>query len=110
MLIRLLLLSAFSVSLCLSSIRAEDGYRLWLRYDKITNETIRQAYQNQISFIQFSGEGEILKTAKKELENGLKGLLGEYKKEDKIQKGKSGIIAGVWDQSRLLKGEITASE
>jgi alpha-glucuronidase len=47
---------------------AEDGYRLWLRYDKIDNVSLLQQYRNTISGIQFNGSTAI---------NGLSGLLGK---------------------------------
>lgn len=55
---------------------AEDGYRLWLRYDKIDNPSLRNNYQSQISGILVQGSSPTLSAAKEELENGLTGLLG----------------------------------
>jgi alpha-glucuronidase len=54
---------------------AEDGYRLWLRYDKIDNNSLLQQYRNQISSIRFSGNSPTLTAAKNELKTGLQGLL-----------------------------------
>ena len=58
-------------------IYAEDGYRLWLRYDKINNATILQQYRKQISSINFQIFSPELTVAKKELFAGLEGLLGK---------------------------------
>lgn len=55
---------------------AEDGYRLWLRYDKIADPSLRNQYQSQIKGILMQGSSPTLSAAKKELENGLQGLLG----------------------------------
>lgn len=57
--------------------RAEDGYRLWLRYDKISNQTILKSYQNQIKGWIVEGESKIIESAKEELQNGLNGLFGK---------------------------------
>jgi len=57
--------------------KAEDGYRLWLRYDKITDNNLLQQYRDQIRSIVFTGQSSTLAAAKKELLNGLEGLLGK---------------------------------
>lgn len=55
---------------------AEDGYRLWLRYDKITNPLLLQEYRRQISSIHFAGASSpTIGIARNELMNGLQGLL-----------------------------------
>ncbi len=55
---------------------AEDGYRLWLRYDKITNGSLLTAYKQQIISPAIIGNSPTLTVAKNELQNGLTGLLG----------------------------------
>jgi len=57
------------------NLKAEDGYRLWLRYDKIDNNIILQQYRNAISSIHFYGSSPTLIAAKNELLHGLRGLL-----------------------------------
>lgn len=52
---------------------AEDGYRLWLRYDKIDDPALLQSYRNNIKAIYLS---DFAVVSKMELINGLKGLLG----------------------------------
>lgn len=54
---------------------AEDGYRLWLRYDKIDDNKLLQQYRSLIGSIVFTGQSPTLDVAKKELETGLTGLL-----------------------------------
>ncbi|HEY6955014.1 MAG TPA: alpha-glucuronidase family glycosyl hydrolase [Flavisolibacter sp.] len=55
--------------------RADDGYRLWLRYDKITDYNLLQQYRRQVSSLLFYGNSPTLAVAKEELKTGLKGLL-----------------------------------
>lgn len=57
---------------------ADDGYRLWLKYDLIKNNNQVIEYKRFTNFIlnDFS-ENEIVNTAKKELERGILGLLGK---------------------------------
>lgn len=58
-----------------SSLVAEDGYRLWLRYDRIQNDALREDYISHFRTYLFRAESLVLKTAQKELLNGLNGLL-----------------------------------
>src|SRR5438309_8692487 len=56
---------------------AEDGYRLWLRYDKIEDAALLQQYKSKIGSIVLNGASSpTLTVAKKELLAGLQGLLG----------------------------------
>ena len=54
---------------------AEDGYTLWLRYDKVDDQVLLQQYRSKINSIQFTGNSLTLAVAKKEMLNGLEGLL-----------------------------------
>jgi alpha-glucuronidase len=60
--------------------RAEDGYRLWLRYEKVSDEALRKAYQERLSRIVLSVPGGVssakVDAAREELTLGLQGLLG----------------------------------
>ncbi|GAB4022077.1 alpha-glucuronidase family glycosyl hydrolase [Spirosoma koreense] len=59
------------------SALGDDGYRLWLKYDRINDAARREAYARSASFIALDGNGTILKTAAEELQAGLQGLLGK---------------------------------
>jgi len=63
--------------LCLNAIHAEDGYRLWLRYDRIDNPMLRQRYRQTITAIDFPAPTPTMITARQELLTGLQGLLGQ---------------------------------
>lgn len=54
---------------------ASNGYELWLSYQKVENEDRLMEYQGIINSIYFEEDSETLKAAKKELMNGLSGLL-----------------------------------
>ena len=60
-----------------AALRAEDGYRLWLRYDKIDDPILLQQYQSRISTINFPTNSATSIVAKKELLDGLQGLLNK---------------------------------
>ena len=57
---------------------ASNEYDLWLRYDKISDQTKLQNYKNQIKAICFKGNSKTLIVAKEELLNEL--LLLGYSK------------------------------
>lgn len=61
--------------LCASHLYAEDGYRLWLRYDKINDKPLLAAYKTQLSGLLVEGKSPTLQAAREELINGLSGLL-----------------------------------
>ena len=79
--------------LCLSTKTfADDGYRLWLKYDLIKNQQERESYARLTKFIVADGKGEIAKTASSELQLGLKGLLGKSVPVVATSKSTGGII------------------
>jgi alpha-glucuronidase len=62
------------------SVRAEDGYRLWLRYDPITDAAQRPGYASALAEIVFvtpsAHLSPTLAAAQYELATGIRGLLG----------------------------------
>lgn len=55
--------------------KAENGYELWLRYKAIESKNQLDAYRNQITGILVGGNSATIELAKKELLEGLSGLL-----------------------------------
>lgn len=58
-------------------ILAEDGYKLWLRYEKIQNTATLIQYRNLISSIVVTGNSPTLNIIRQELLTGLQGLLNK---------------------------------
>jgi alpha-glucuronidase len=56
---------------------ADDGYRLWLKFDLVANIQQRNSYAQKCQFIYSDNQEVITKTAQKELQAGLSGLLGK---------------------------------
>ncbi len=80
---------------------ADDGYRLWLKYDLISNPQKLQSYQQAIRGCMIIGDSPILPVAKKELQTGLEGLLGSTVLfSDELKTGL--IIAGTYKEAPLL--------
>jgi alpha-glucuronidase len=71
---------------------AEDGYRLWLRYDKIGNAALLQQYRSQISSVVFKKASPTLEVAKKELLTGLEGLLSRKVAEAKTIQNNAVVV------------------
>ncbi len=97
----LCLLSVF-FSLFIYQLHAEDGYRLWLRYDKIADPVLLTAYKTQIKSIYINDNyAPVLHSAKQELSNGLSGLLGtKIKIADSLED--QAVIAGTPYSSSLI--------
>lgn len=80
---RLLLLSLFCCALaCAASLAAspsdgDDGYRLWLRYEPVTDAAAKADYLKYTAFIAQGAPGEITGSASQELQTGLKLLFGK---------------------------------
>lgn len=59
------------------SLFAEDGYNLWLRYTKITNNSVLNSYNNQLKSIFIEGTSPTLSIIKNEFSLAFYGLLGK---------------------------------
>jgi alpha-glucuronidase len=66
--------TAALVLLATTPARADDGYRLWLRYDPV-EEPIRQQYAMHATELVVDARGPMTKAAASELKRGLSGLL-----------------------------------
>jgi len=85
---------AFTAHLVSFQVKAENGYRLWLRYDLIENPVLRNKYASAVRYIVFPQTTETCKVAFSELEQGLSGLLGfTVPLSDKVHKN-GAILAG----------------
>jgi len=71
---------------------ADDGYRLWLKYDLIKNTSVRAQYQTFTQYIASTGTDAVSQTAAQELQTGLQGLLG---KNIRLQKTASTAPGGI---------------
>jgi alpha-glucuronidase len=57
-------------------LKADDGYRLWLRYDKVTDPVLLKSYDLSLRGILLEGRSNTMDVASQELFAGLSGLLG----------------------------------
>ena len=84
---RLALASLFLSGAC---ARAEDGYRLWLRYDPLPAAAAQQ-YRARVKSIRVPGQSATLRAAREELVRGCSGLLGAPVTADD---GGGGVVGG----------------
>ncbi len=94
----------FVFLLCLlpCKVFAEDGYRLWLRYNKVADGNNLDEYTKNIQAIHFSGDSPVLKAAREELSNGIAGLLGKDVKLTGKITGNGTIVVGTPESSRII--------
>ena len=85
-----------------ADLQAEDGYRLWMRYDLINEASLLHEYREQIQGWMIEGESETLQAAKDELLLGLNGLLGHVPAVSSVDQ--DGIlVAGTPESSELIR-------
>lgn len=104
---RLTFILLFAIAFC--GLRAEDGYRLWLRYNKIDNSLLLKQYQQQISGLKSNISSATLNAANEELVKGLQGLLDKkiLNQNDVIN---GSIIAGTPESNREIKSTFSPKE
>ena len=81
----------------------DDGYRLWLRYDKLA-ETSVAAYRNQIQSVIATGNSPMLDAVRDELKQGIGGLLGTDIAFTRDLNGNGAVIVGTPKTSSLIAG------
>jgi len=85
-----------------STLRADDGYDLWLRYGTISDPARRAEYLGSISHLVVEGESATLVVAREELVRGLSGLLGRPLTTDGRPLRAGAIVAGTRASSPLI--------
>ena len=89
-------------------LKAEDGYRLWLRYNAIDDARILQQYRQQINGIACSAANATLQAANKELFTGLEGLLAK-KISNQISITSGTVVAGTPANYSFIRSLIADS-
>lgn len=86
---------------CAQLLHAEDGYRLWLRYDKVANKALLAQYKAGIKQIIFPGNSPVLMAAQEELGRGLTGLLGAEPVKSETVTANS-LLVGTISSSKII--------
>ena len=75
-------------------VSADDGYRLWMRYEKITDSSILKEYTSTIQGLSVEGTSPTLNIVRDELTYGLGSMLGRtFKSNTTLASGF--VVAGV---------------
>ncbi len=103
---RLLIILIFLPAL----LKAEDGYDLWLRYKKISNNSLLGQYKKQITSPVVLGSSQTITIIKTELSKAFSGLTGfSYKILSSPDKS-SVFIAGIVSTSTIISSIVTKDE
>lgn len=85
---------------------SDDGYRLWLKYDKIQNAALLANYKNAIGSVYLNaGASTICSSAIQELKSGLENLTGKKIIEAKSISPSSQIILSVLKPDEVVNHE-----
>ncbi|HZB12770.1 MAG TPA: alpha-glucuronidase family glycosyl hydrolase [Chryseolinea sp.] len=86
-----------------SSCLAEDGYRLWLRYDPLQDAVKRKEYTSFIKYLVIETTSPTLEIAEKEFRLALGGLLEVSLSSSKVIGESGAIVLGTPETSSLIK-------
>ena len=89
------------------TIYAEDGYRLWLRYDKVDNLVKLAEYTNTITGVKFVGSSQAIDIAEQELLTGLMGLLDKQIPAISEIESDGIVLAGTLEELSPLSSELS---
>jgi alpha-glucuronidase len=109
---RLIIVRIF-VSICLINfsqcLQADDGYRLWLRYDKVEDSQKLNTYKQAVTQLLISGNSPTISAAKNELLKGLKGLLQLQPNETKEISQNGALLIGTANSPVLSELNLKSS-
>ncbi|WP_339899009.1 alpha-glucuronidase family glycosyl hydrolase [uncultured Gilvimarinus sp.] len=88
------LLASVMLALLCTTAQAEDGYRMWLRYDAISDTNQQQQYREQLQQIVGSAQSATQQAARDELVRGLNGLLAQNTKLSQSADASGSLIIG----------------
>jgi alpha-glucuronidase len=98
---RKLLPALFCLCLIVLKSNAEDGYRLWLRYDRVSDPQHYALYKQTVRQVIFPASSDVLRAGKSEMLMGLKGLLN-LNVPDGRQLADGSLIIGTPESEHLL--------
>ncbi len=101
----LLVLALFVPMMMLSAAaHADDGYRLWLKYNLISNPQLLREYRESIKAWVVEGESPTMHAVRRELRMGLDGLLGARIPEVEKPDESGLLVAGTYSNTPMLAG------
>ncbi|MFZ2285394.1 MAG: alpha-glucuronidase family glycosyl hydrolase [Bacteroidales bacterium] len=85
-----------------SPVRADDGYRLWLKYDLINNKAYLKECSMTLAGVMITGDSPVISAAREELLAGLAGMTGRRVAEVSSLRADGTIIAGTFLSSPVI--------
>jgi alpha-glucuronidase len=82
--------------------RGDDGYRLWLKYDKISDRAYLKECSKTFNSVIVTGDSPVLRAAHEELLAGLGGMTGSTIADVKNVTRGGSVVAGTFDSSPLI--------
>jgi alpha-glucuronidase len=91
------------------TLLAEDGYRLWLRYDRVSNTGLLSYYRKHATEIVTQQSCPTFRAVQDELRMALQGLLGQEIPANSSVSKSGAIIVGTWEESPILRRLVQPS-
>jgi alpha-glucuronidase len=85
-----------------SPLTAEDGYRMWLRYDRVEDENLLSEYRSYLSRVIAAESSPTMIAVKDELTRGLEGLLDVRLRFTDRLSGDGTLIVGTPENSGII--------
>lgn len=96
------ILFLFITLLTAGALSAEDGYRLWLRYDPVKDVSLLTKYRSEITGIMTAENSPTFQIIKEELQTGLQGLLSKkINRQTSLINGS--VVAGTPGGSSIIR-------
>ncbi len=92
------------------TLRAEDGYQLWLRYNEISQPELLSHYREHITQIVIQESSPTFQAVQEELRKGLSGLLGKEIPVASSVSQDGAVVVGTLEQSSIVRKLAGASE
>ena len=93
-----------------SPVLAEDGYELWLRYQKVESSDRLTQYQETLREIGVLGEGPTIDAVRAELQLALPALLGKETAIGTSCPAGQGLVIGTWDALRAAGMDVPTAK
>lgn len=107
---RLLAIVYFFASAIPVNLHAEDGYRLWLRYEKIENPSLLKQYRSQIVSPVILGKSPTMDIVREEFRIAIAGLLNNTVTSQLPSQTSTVFMIGVASSSEHFKRAVSPDE
>ena len=93
-----------------SGVKAEDGYRTWLRYEQIDQPELLKEYRTLFKHVIVAGDSPTIQAVKNELTRGMQGLLGSNISFSSGLSSSGNLLIGTPESSELIASAFSESD